>query len=71
MVTGQCFIIIFTAETCHSHYVVNLNCSLYLSLFGRILYLVKNMSKPFAHVDIVERDGEALEHLADTEQENN
>ena len=28
------------------------------------------MSKPFAHVDIVERDRECLEHLADTAQEN-
>ena len=28
------------------------------------------MSKPFAHVNIVERDRECLEHLADTAEEN-
>ena len=28
------------------------------------------MSKPFAHVNIVERDREGLEHLADTAQES-
>ena len=28
------------------------------------------MSKPFAHVNIVEREREGLEHLADTAQDN-
>ena len=43
--------------------------TLLLSLsFFVSLYLVKDVSKPFAHVDIVERDREGLEHLADTER---
>ena len=32
------------------------------------MYLVKDMSKTFAHVNVVERDRKGLEHLSDTEK---
>ena len=40
----------------------------FVFVFFVSLYLVKDVSKPFAHVNIVERDREGLEHLADTER---
>ena len=40
----------------------------FVSVFSRrYVYLVKDMSKTFAHVNVVERDRKGLEHLADTE----
>ena len=40
----------------------------FVIVFSRCyVYLVKDMSKTFAHVNVVERDRKGLEHLADTE----